>query len=687
MNEYLQWNDALADQFFNPGMAGRRVHLYVNQKLISDMEQELKPEVGPFLAAVQDGPTWATRQGICQRALQAYQNWRIRNLAFPPYLAYLALFVLSGGSDGNFASHAYYPRLRKLLDDPGEGMLPSFQYMWQLWEDLEAWSVLDQRGDLGVFQARIVGEHIHIGHPLAQSIVTEQERKALPRVFYDAELDPTFSPPADELARALRSPTARSLLRPRTIQLVENQHDTERLAAILDTVADELAEWDGKVEEASVSGYGARLASASLRICLSIDRVTRSAEASVRCKVNREFPEDGLLLNVPGLDSMFRAEEYLEGWSLPISDYETGEVINASELDWHNGVAMRSTSPNWHLRLHGRPVRVFLHGLPEGLPGLVETRSLPSGQPFYLAYSLGSWSQLGQWVTGQCRGFRELDILQGLPRSWRLAKVDEAKSDEAIKDELPFLSFPPSVRLRFVGGIRSSRGSNFFNFAPPSVMVHGKASNLDVLCNDLGLTNGSGGLLTLPQNLQTESRIVIKARSGNSDLDRLSLFLTGDFHLLSPDEGMFLGSTGSKVEIEGDIPAIAGALIRGHLPMEPRLMYGLLEDLEAQVGNIKGFLIGRMPGQIVERPSEPFPTNWRPIWAITKKGRRMWEALFIGDSLENASPSQSVTGHDGVVHEWKRILWYRRKWIWIAPPVLPTVRALWKQFQQVARHV
>ena len=66
--------------------------------------------------------------------------------------------------------------------------------MWQLWEDLEEWSVFDRKGEFGMFRARIIGRKIHIGYPLAQSMLTEPERKALPRVFYDAGLDPTSAP-------------------------------------------------------------------------------------------------------------------------------------------------------------------------------------------------------------------------------------------------------------------------------------------------------------------------------------------------------------------------------------------------------------------------------------------------------------------------------------------------------------
>ncbi len=685
MNAYLQWNDALAIRFFNNEMAGRSVYLYVTQKLIATMEQELEPEAGQFLAAILAGPPWVTHQGTCQRALQAYLDWRDRNLPFPPYIAYLGLFVLAGSTDGDFAVNAYYPRLRKLLDpdDPKKGTVPSFNHMWQLWEDLETWSVRDRIGEVGIFQAYSTGGNVHIGFPLAQTMLTEQERKALPQVFYKEGLDPTSPPPADELARALRSPTAKSFLRPRTIRLVENQRGEDLYTLLLDTVANELEEWDGEAEVEDSSGNGLKLVSARLRICLNLDLVAGRAKTAIRCKLNREFPEKGLQLSVPNFDGRLRAEEYLDGWSLPLSNDETGEVFDASRLDWCNSVTMSSDPPKWDLRLHGRRVRIFTKGTEEGLPGLVEVYALPQGQPFYIAYSQSSWLEVDHWLTGECRGFRELGKLSGLPLDWIFASVEEAISDQAIRNVFPFLSFPSRVRLRFVGGIRSGKGNNFFSFAPPSVALHGGTPNIEVYCNgQLMLPAEKGEAMALPHDFLIESRIVMEARSGDSVRSRLSLFLTGNFSLPNSDTGLFLNNIGSCVDVNRNNPSIAGAQARGNLSMP---LVQQQEDLEAQIGKVEGFLIGNTPGQIAKLPLEPFPTDWCPIWAVTKKRGKQLKAIFIGESLTAASPIESAISRDRAVQKWKEVLWHWRKRV--QPPSSPSLRALWKETQEVAKHV
>ena len=686
MNQYLRWNNALAEHFFNPDMAGRSVHLYANSRLISELEGELGAVAGSFIDAVQEGPLWTTRQGICQRALQACQGWRARGLDYPPYIAYLSLFVLAGGTDGDFDPNAYYPRLRELLGEPGYGMFPSFNRMQELWNDLGTWSELDRAGELGLFHARTIGGHVHIGYPLAQSLLTEQERKALPRVFYEANLDPTATPPADELARALRNTVSRELLRPRTIRLVESQNDADHYKAILDAVADELAEWDGGTQDIGQDGRLTRLASAGLRICLDLDLVARRATASIRCRLKQEFPEDGLYLEVPGIPGQFQAEEYMEGWSLPVSSGGIGEMLDASRLDWNRGVAAKTGQPGLHLRLPGRPARVFIEGTSEGIAGLIEVHALPRSQSFYLAYRELSWPRLEQWATVECRGFDDLDVRQGLPTGWKLAHISEATGNESVRRDFPFLSFPPSSRLRLVGGIRSSRGNNFFNFAPPEVALEGGTPDTVLYCNDVPMNDRSEGrAFVLPNDLSSESRITLEAKTGGAIEARTSLFLTGDFSLPFSEPGPSSTDVSPVLLTDGDGPSIAGAHVLGDILVHPASTTELLEDMKAELGSAKSFLVGPVPGQVVEWPQGDLPATWRPVWAINMQKRRKGNVVFLRENLDDAFPSPGVAGTAREVRMWKELIWFWRRRI--TPPGLPTLNELWEQFREVARNV
>src|SRR5690242_8011520 len=115
---FSQWNRAIAAHFFRPENAGRSVYLYTTRQTVDDIGAATGESSSDFVAAMKAGPPGPSRAGLCQRALQTLANWRGKEFEYPPYVGYLALFVLAAGLEGDFASHAYYPRLRELLGEP-----------------------------------------------------------------------------------------------------------------------------------------------------------------------------------------------------------------------------------------------------------------------------------------------------------------------------------------------------------------------------------------------------------------------------------------------------------------------------------------------------------------------------------------------------------------------------------------
>ena len=479
---------------------------------------------------------------------------------------------------------------------------------------------------------------------------------------------------------ALRSGTARRLMRARTVRLASEPSDVLHMAMV-DVVSDELAGWDGIVSEAEMDRPGRSFQFAGLRICISIDSVAGIARSSLRCKLNREFPEAGFTLS-----NGFRAGEEVNGWSLPIQHSTTGEHLDASNLDWRNGVTMRATSPACQLRLPGREVRIFVSGLQEGIGDLVETQVLPRGQSFYICYPQDSWPRLERWATSQCRRFRTVDLVQGIPESWRMARVDEAIDDEAVRHAFPSLSFPSEVRLRLVGGIRSGPGNNFFNFAPPVIELLGVTPETKVLCDEVLLSPGpEPNFVALPSNITPGSRVVVEACLGQTVMQRLPLFLTGDFSVHMPEPLLALDSMGAAVQPGVEGLSCAGAFINSDVPMLVRSAEGVFQDLENEIGRVQGFLVGRNPGEVVAWPSDPFPGDWIPQWAIRRLSRKRWEAVYIAGVLGSTASQPLSQPTARKVRDWKQALWYRRKRT--VPPRLPVERELWDEIQRVARNV
>ena len=677
MDAFLKWNNALAAHFFNPEMAGQNVYLYVTPELLLEVKGQLPSGAGEFVEVVKKGSPWAYRQGVCQQALDAFRSWRRLGLDFPPYIAHLALFVLAAGTDGEYPPNAYYPRLRDLLGDLDRGMLPYFNQMWRLWDDLEDWTVVDRRGDLGVFQSRTIGGYRHIGYPISQSILAEQDRRALPRIFYSTGLDPAIFHPQDEIARALRSRTAKNLLRTRTVRIAENPSD-ELHTLLVDTVADELSSWDGTVAETDPVSGSPSFAFGGLRISLALDSVAGVARTLIRCKLNREFPELGF-----DLEGGFYAGEDVNQWSLPVTRKETGEPLDASQINWFRGETLHSMPPGYRLKLPGRRIRIFASGLEEGLSDLIETHSVPRGSPFYLCYPAILWTGLEEWATTQCTGFKEIEIVRGLPESWRLASIEAANDDQVVRGISDMLTFQTGLRIRLVGGIRDGARYEYFDFAPPLVELVGGSPGTEVYCNDNLLEPADGrNVFALPGDIPTGARVTVEARSGR-ETKRQSLFLTGDFSLPRDEPAFLLGPTGAIAEPGENRLSVSGAYVTGYTSELVPSSAELFDDLTYEMGEVRGLLVGHNPGEIITWPADPFPSEWIPEWFIKKMGRRRWESVYVGRILEITSLQSTFTPSTRQVREWKRALWHRRKRV--APPQLSSERILWQQIQSRAR--
>ncbi|GAI42171.1 unnamed protein product, partial [marine sediment metagenome] len=245
--------------------------LYVNSEVIETLGEPYGAGVDDFIESVKKGPGWATKSRLCQRALQAYDHWRDRNLEYPPYVGYLVFFVLAAVTETDYASYSYYPGLRKLLGEPQDvGMPFRFDTMAYLWNDLEKWSREDKHEELGRFVAKIRGGWIHVGLPLSQTVLSENERKHLPNIFDNAGLDPT-DPPSPEIVPKILSYYGQSILENRTKNLLEStQAEDDVLKRVLVELAlDELEEWDGTVLEQIIKDESPRQqVHTSLRLCI-----------------------------------------------------------------------------------------------------------------------------------------------------------------------------------------------------------------------------------------------------------------------------------------------------------------------------------------------------------------------------------------------------------------------------------
>ena len=678
---YLEWNNAIAAKFFNRESAHRPVYLYVTREHIDAFGEHDGAGLREFVFCVLGGPPWIkdNRLSLCGKAHHTFRDWRSNlwsdELEYPPYVAYLALFVLAAGTEGDFAPHAYYPRLRDLVGDEDKvGMPYGFNKMWELWMDLEEWSKSDRNGELGEFEFRASGDWRHVGLPVAQTLLSESDRRGLPLLFAACGLDPA-SPPTEAELLALLTTNGVNILQRRTRRLLSSADTAARLALVY-AVAAEVEHWHGCVSD---NGEDAPPSVAAvLRLSCHLDDVAMTVRTGLRCKTNAEFPESDLLLAQTDGGLSLVAEEHGFGWSSELRHQGDDRLLDSTSLDWTIPFELQDEARKWRAVMPSATVRVFQSGASFGLPGYIEASRIAKDAEFIIA-ACQNKDEIRQWGESECEGFRELRFSTGLPEDWRLFRVTAVKSDSLIRNIATRLALPSSIRIQLRGGIASQEGtsSRFFSFARPTVLIDGPNDELTVDCDGKALScvGGSSSEYELPSTLPVNQTVRIEASTLSGDRSRRSIqlvdaaFSNWNLHAAS------FGPTGERLP-DGAQGARGSSL---DVAQHPSFDYAAaLVPISAATA----FLIGPIPGQALKWPADRLP-EWPPAWIVVKEKRNVRAVPCMVDLLA-AQPVLGRTDDHASVRLWKRVV--RAGGRRLALPTDPEFSALWNRYREVARH-
>ena len=679
---YLEWNDALGRHFFSEEKVEKEVLLFANEPLIQELGQPCDAGMPEFVSAVKAGPSWTKRTGLCEKALEALDGWRERELAYPPYIAYLALFVIAAGREGNFAPHAYYPRLRDLLGEPGERGAPrSFDGMIRLWEDLEKWSREDQQERLGRFVARIRGGWWKVGLPLSQTLISEKERKRLPLLLSERGLDPSDLPSPEVILRLLQE-AGGAFLQRRTLRLLasEEEGDITLRNALAEVVIEELEDWDGTVTGRDDGGADSGIwqTRTTLRLCLKHDRVAQRVTCHVRIKAGAPYPEDGCTF-VRNNGESWMCTERFNGWSNVLRDDGTSppRSLSGATLDWIRGEQVTDAENRWTATLRPASIRVFTPGMPEGLPDWIERQRLERSTPFLITASGTGVRRVREWGTKYCSGFREHRI-SGLPDRWVLFSGENARESCQGED---ILTVSQSIRLLLRGGIKMGRGNTYLKAVPPDVILaNAQGTERITLDGEELKKNKVEGVWRIPDDAPVDKALHIEAHT-QEQVHRRVLRLEEPYlplrHEYNPFRRDALGRACSDSPL-----SVRGAVVAyppGERP--PAYQKELPLHLSKQLT-----LLGERPGEIAIWRRENFP-EWHPVWAIIKWGRKRAQAVFCGtdEQATRAYAPPRQLENKALVRAWKQAVWYRRNRV--KPPVLCVLMDRWREYVEVARNV
>ena len=320
---YLEWNNKIAEYFFKPEHAGMRVWFSVEQEFIDEIAKNKGVDPSDFIKAVKQGPEGINRleQGICDKAYAIFEDWRSKGFEYPPYISYLALFVLAVNHGGNddFSTGNYYGRLKDLVDENNISTR-QFRYTLDLWDDLGKWSHEDKDGDFGEFHNDTVGKKFYVGIPSYQVVLRTEDKNKLDEIFLQMGWDSESSPTEQEILSALKS--NKNLLSNRTSRRIENGNP-EFLSILTDRILEELRDYNEDEEQVDSKNQKS-YKRGSIEICLGVDETAEKAEFSFRCKSKNGLPEEKFILK--SNDSEWEAEASSSNISHKIKNFNVDSL-------------------------------------------------------------------------------------------------------------------------------------------------------------------------------------------------------------------------------------------------------------------------------------------------------------------------------------------------------------------------
>ena len=677
---YLEWNDLLAKYFFSEEKTGKEVLLYVNEPLVNRLGAPLGAGVSEFVEATKTGPPWSSRSGICQKALQAHKAWRTRALQYPPYIGYLSLFVLAAGRIGDYAPHAYYPRLRDLLGENSSARLPSFDRMIDLWDDLEKWSREDREEGLGRFVARIRGQRWMVGLPLSQTLISEEEIRNLVVFLYEHELDPLDLPSPETVFRLIQK-SGDTVLHRRTIQVLNGTDEISLVLrdALIDFVMEEL---EVNEETFSLIEYPNRRSTGiqvqpSLRLCLRHDSLSNQVCFRVRIRTSTEIPEDGCTFSRNGSSSIWKCTNHLGGWSDTLYDPNDSLELDGAILNWNKGETFHGIENQWTAKLRKASTRVFTAGWREGLPDFIERQRLERNVPFYIVSISENTDTILNWGKEHCDNFEQLNS-NGLPTGWSLFSGENAKHSCQYVEAL---TISPSVRLLLKGGVKTGRSNVYLKGAPPQIKVENASGSETVTLDSRKLQkDDQSDYWLIPEDAEEGVPLRIELNDHGQTLRKFIKFE-------SPNLPLFESYSALRRSPDGTPSYDSDIYVQGSTVHYPQGMKPPEFKTDAPYDALTHFtLIGAIPGQISVFPDEDLP-DWQPVWAIVKSGRKQLKLVFCGTEDQAGKPYDSTKPirTKVLVKRWKKSIWHDRKRI--TPPKLKVLQARWNEYLEIARNV
>ncbi len=604
---YLKWNDAIAEKVFSPVKEDQTVLLTVDKDLIEEIG-----DLDDYMNALRKGPPWFkdhpnNPKSLCVRALDAYEDWRLkRREEYPPYIAYLGIFVLAAQDS---QEDGYWKSLKRLIAPLEVGSPPHKKKVTEeVWGDLETWSLDDRNGDLGNFENNFrVQEYLNVGLIRAQTIIRPNDSERLPNVFYESGLDPTVTPSSNELREIASS------VSPMLKRFVGSEDKWPLLEIILRS---HFEKWDGLPSGDDYQGEPRPRGT----LLLSIRRHSRTGEfiLGLRAKTMFQYPAEGFQLKKEGAESTWIAKAQRHQLSRIIVD-SNGVPYTVTEADLSQNFGFFSSGIRFSL-LSSR-TRVFVPGHSQGIDDHLETRQAPNSGPMLLLVTDSVKDQLLKFE----RDFNALQVrsLQGQMDGWHLFSCKGVLDNKNLKTLFNCFDVRPLESPRLVGGIKARRGSrSFMSFGPPKLEIPSscESEELSVWLSWDGKrvpVDGpdESGIRELPTDLPIDKTLSIKfERAGIALFPPLAFSLVQKLELGRLSQNPQINASGDFVpRTVQEGPRMSGPIVKDGVRVEGADIALMHEQL---MRSEKVVFLGRDPKEHSVWPDRA-PPVWEVVWVVS----------------------------------------------------------------------
>ena len=665
---YLEWNDIIGERFFNTHNEGQSVFLCVDDTLIEQLGG-LNGK-SDFISAIKCGPEGARRPNlsVCSQAKRTWEHQSQFTTAYPPYIAYLAFFVLAATQEGERET-GYYKRFHRLLGEEETNSPPqNHREMWALWTDLEDWANTRQEGRFGIIKCDFARYCPHVGLPRAQMILTEHERKKLPQFFALVGFDPLAPPATEELAEQAKKIGSR-FFDTRTIRRLGRIGPVkeEVRSLTIEAILDELSSWDGRSENEDGTSAGFH----SIRLNLLIrDSLSGLADSRLVVRDSSHFPDEDFVVSSPDSASQSITIANFNGTWRSVNCQPVAEN-KAFSLFREKGLRLKFNSTVFQ---HAKgEVRILIKGEFDDIGGLIEVNRLDPHREFYVIASESAVDSIDEWGQKACENWDEIRLRSGLPEGYRLFRSERADPKIQPPSIYPALRMDNQIRIFLREGVKLNPfGKRYFDFAPPRIEFEGLSSNHVVRINDTEYARNESSSIILPEeNLQPENRVSVYDRDEEIRSSTFNIIGTDG---LSWETNQRVGTLSSgSIQDTSD-----GCLIATGAFVEQFSAPSFIAPPERSSD-----LIGATVGNILTIPRDPIPTDWAPIWLI-EHGRSNRRVFFCGDDPEHSTPTGNTSNNRKANRAWKEILWNRRKQL--AGPTKKPLASLWSKYKEIAKN-